>query len=444
MIQNEKSKFKRLLKTLGPGLLFASSSIGTSHLVLSTRAGAHHGMIFIWVILAALLFKYPFFEFGPRYANATGHSLLKGYKDQGKWAVVLYLTITFISMFAVVGAVGAVSAGLLSTMYGMSGIPMSYLVGGVLSLTAILLLIGRYSALDNFIKLVSIVLLVTVFTAFFAVLIKGPMEPIEAFIPNHNLLEGTALALMVSLIGWMPSGMEASTMNSIWVVEKIRDTDYYPTLKETLFDFNLGYIFTIILALMFLTIGSFTVYGSMQLLEGNSTQFSNKLLSVFTTNLGEWIYPVMATAAFGTIYGTLITAWDAFARGFARGLRVLKYELTFDTSDENEKLAYSEEQEQFLTKMYNIFLPLIGIGGFILFTQFTGSMIAILTVATIFSFLAAPIIGFLNLRVIQSDAIPQTHRPKQWLMLLARIGLIVMTLFSLYYIYDLFVNGFHH
>jgi Mn2+/Fe2+ NRAMP family transporter len=87
---------------------------------------------------------------------------------------------------------------------------------------------------------------------------------------------------------------------------------------------------------------------------------------------------------------------------------------------------------------------LIGIGGFILFTQFMGSMIAILTVATIFSFLAAPIIGFLNLRAIQSDAIPQTHRPKQWLMLLARIGLIVMTLFSLYYIYDLFVNGFHH
>ena len=146
---------------------------------------------------------------------------------------------------------------------------------------------------------------------------KGPIESAEGFSPTVNILQGAGLALMVSLIGWMPTGMEAATMNSIWVVEKIRTTKYHPTLKETLFDFNLGYIFTIVLALMFLIIGSFTVYGSGQLLEGNSTQFSNKLLNVFTANLGEWSYLIIAVAAFGTIYGTLITAWDAFARSFS-------------------------------------------------------------------------------------------------------------------------------
>jgi len=51
---------------LGPGLLFASSAIGTSHLVLSTRAGAHHGFIFLWIVLLALLIKYPFYEYGQR------------------------------------------------------------------------------------------------------------------------------------------------------------------------------------------------------------------------------------------------------------------------------------------------------------------------------------------------------------------------------------------
>ncbi len=434
-MQNERRNFKHLLKILGPGLLFASSSIGTSHLVLSTRAGAHHGMIFIWVILAALLLKYPFYEFGPRYANATGHSLLKGYKDQGKWAVVLYLAIIFISMFAVVGAVGAVSAGLLSTMYGMEAIPMPYLLAGILILTGLLLLIGRYAALDNIIKLISIVLLVTVFTAFVAVLLKGPIAPAADFVPNYNILEGAALALLVSLVGWMPSGMEASAMNSIWVVDKIRATDYHPSLKETLFDFNLGYIFTAVLAFMFLTIGAFTVYGSGELLEGNSTQFSNKLLAVFTSNLGDWAYPVIALAAFGTIYGTLITAWDAFTRSFARGLGVLKYELTFDTSNSNEKLAYSAAQEQFLTRMYNIFLPLIGLGGFILFTQFTGSMIAILEMATIFSFIAAPLISFLNLRAIQSKRIPESHRPPSWMLVLSYVGLIAMSVFAIYYLF---------
>ncbi len=171
-MRSRSSKANSLLKTIGPGLLFASSAIGTSHLVLSARAGAHHGMIFVWIILGALILKYPFFEFGPRYANATGHSLVKGYKDQGVWAIVLFMLVIFINMFAVTGAVSAVCAGLLSTMMGMSNIPMPLLVGAILAITAILLLLGRYTALDYFIKIVSIVLLVTVFIAFFAVLFK--------------------------------------------------------------------------------------------------------------------------------------------------------------------------------------------------------------------------------------------------------------------------------
>lgn len=425
------TNFKQLLKTIGPGLLFASSSIGTSHLVLSTRAGAHHGMIFFWIILAALLFKYPFYDFGPRYANATGHSIIKGYKEQGKWAVGLFMLIIFISMFAVTGALSAVSGGLLSSMLGMSGIPMPILVGGLMVLTGILLLMGRYAALDNFIKIISVVLLVTVVIAFVAVIVKGPIEPVADFVPNTNILEGAGLVLLVSLIGWMPSGMEASAMHSIWTVEKIQSENYHPTLKQNQFDFNLGYMMAAVLAFMFLTIGAFTVYGSGELLAGSSTAFSNKLLAVFTNNLGDWAYPVLAIAAFVTIYGTLVAAWDAFTRGFARCLRAFKF----------DEIENNEEQQQFLNRYYSIFLPVIGLGGFILFYQFTGSMITILTLATVFSFLSAPVICLLNFRAIQSSAIPESHRPANWMVILSYIGLVVMVLFTLYYIWDLVQNG---
>ena len=437
-MNDSQNSWKHRLKSLGPGLLFASTAIGTSHLVLSTRAGAHHGLIFIWIILAALILKYPFYEFGPRYANATGYSLLKGYKDQGKWAVFIFLAMIFVSMFAVVGAVGAVSAGILSTMYGMAGIPLPALMGGIFVLTAALLLIGRYTALDNFIKLVSIVLFVTVVTAFLAVVFKGPIEQATDFTPNNKIFEGAALTLMVSLIGWMPSGMETSAMNSIWVVDKSRSNNYRPSLKEALFDFNLGYGFTILLALMFLTIGAFTVYGSGQLLEGNATQFSNKLLAVFTANLGDWAYPVMAVAAFGTIYGTLITAWDSFSRSFARGLRAIRYELEFEETEGIRQPIPNEEADQFISRMYNVFIILIGLGGFLLFTLFQGGMIAILEAATTLSFLTAPLIAFLNLRAIQSKEVPDSHRAPQWLMMLAYIGLAAMTGFGIYYVIQLF------
>ena len=61
---------KKLINLLGPGILFASMSIGTSHLVLSTKAGAQYGWVMALPIILANFFKYPFFEFGVRYTLA--------------------------------------------------------------------------------------------------------------------------------------------------------------------------------------------------------------------------------------------------------------------------------------------------------------------------------------------------------------------------------------
>jgi len=55
------SRFKSLKKTLGPGILFASTAIGVSHLVQSTKAGALFGFGLLWAVMAANILKYPFF-----------------------------------------------------------------------------------------------------------------------------------------------------------------------------------------------------------------------------------------------------------------------------------------------------------------------------------------------------------------------------------------------
>ncbi len=426
-MKNEKRNFQQLLKSIGPGLLFASSAIGTSHLVLSTRAGATHGMVYFWIILLALFLKYPFYEFGPRYANATGYSLIKGYKDQGTWAVLLFMFVITISMFAVVGAIGAVSAGLLATMFSVQVVSVPLLAGIIIGISVLLLLFGGYKALDRVIKLISVILLITVTIAFVAVLIKGPAVPSPTF-QKTPIFEGAGLALLISLLGWMPAGMEASTMNSIWAVEQSKATNYQATLKERLFDFNLGYGFTLILAIMFMTIGAYTVYGTGEVLEGNATQFSNKLLGVFTQNLGGWSYYIIAIAAFGTIYGTLITVLDAFPRCFVRGVRILK----FSTLEKNN------EQITFLETAYKWTVTIVGIGGFLLFYLSTASMIKLLEYVTIISFLLSPIIAFINLRAIQSPSVPASHRPSGLMMGLAYLGIFALVAFSIYYLVDLF------
>ncbi len=425
-MQNDKLDLKKILKTIGPGLLFASVSIGTSHLVLSTRAGATQGMVYLWIISIALILKYPFYEMGPRYANATGYSLVKGYKDQGNWAVILFMLVISINMFAVVAAVGAVSAGLLATMFGVQIVPVPILAGIIIAVSVLLLLFGGYKGLDGLIKIISITLLVTVVIAFIAVLLKGPATPIANF-EDPPLLEGAGLALLIGLLGWMPAGMEASTMNSIWAVEKARTSNYQATLKETLFDFNLGYGFTLFLALMFMTIGAYTVYGTGVVLDGNATQFSNKLLNVFTQNLGDWSYYIIAVASFGTIYGTLITVLDAFPRCFVRGLRILK----FSTLEKNDT------QISFLQNAYKWTVIIVGIGGFSLFYFSAAGMVKLLDAVTILSFLLSPIIAYLNLRAIQSPNVPASHRPSALMMTMAYFGLFALLAFAGYYLFDL-------
>ena len=428
-LTHRDSKIKQLFKTVGPGLLFASTAIGTSHLVLSTRAGAHHGMIYLAIIIVTLFVKYPLYEFGTRYANATGNSLLKAYKDQGTWAIGIFMCIIVMNMFAVTAAIAAVSAGLLSSMFGLSHIPIPVLAGVIIFVTVSLLLLGGYSGLDKFIKLISLVLLIVVVIAFIAVLIEGPLEPMDNFQPEP-ILKGAGLTLLISLLGWMPSGMEASTMNSIWVLEKIRSEDYQPTLNESLFDFNLGYAFTTVLAVLFLTIGSYTAFGSGQILEGNANEFSNQLLRIFTSHLGSWSYPVIAIAAFGTIYGTLIAVMDAFSRSFSRALRVMLF----------STISHNKVQSKFLNRFYKICLLGTGVGGFLLFYYSASSMIQLLEIATIISFLVAPIIGYFNLKAVTSLAVPFTHRPAPSMIGLAYIGLTSMVGFALYYLQSILFN----
>ncbi len=86
--------FVRTLRSLGPGIIMAATAIGTSHLILSPVAGACFGYGLIWLVLFSHVFKYPAFEFGSRFAIATGVSLIRGYQrvpGPKNWAVWTFL-----------------------------------------------------------------------------------------------------------------------------------------------------------------------------------------------------------------------------------------------------------------------------------------------------------------------------------------------------------------
>ena len=74
-------KVNGFLKKLGPGLLFAGTAIGVSHLVQSTKAGAEFGFGLTWALFLAIILKYPFFKYAPKYSLVTNESVLHGYKN---------------------------------------------------------------------------------------------------------------------------------------------------------------------------------------------------------------------------------------------------------------------------------------------------------------------------------------------------------------------------
>ena len=56
---DEPGRVRSFLLAFGPGILFAATAVGVSHLVQSTRAGAVYGFSLVWVVLLANFFKYP-------------------------------------------------------------------------------------------------------------------------------------------------------------------------------------------------------------------------------------------------------------------------------------------------------------------------------------------------------------------------------------------------
>ena len=107
---------RSVISSLGPGILFAGAAIGVSHLVQSTRAGAVYGLALVLLVVLAHVMKLPAMLFGPRYAAATGHSLLHAYKRQG-WATLgAFAAIQVGTMFTIQAAITAVTAALVGPL----------------------------------------------------------------------------------------------------------------------------------------------------------------------------------------------------------------------------------------------------------------------------------------------------------------------------------------
>ncbi|HUH47047.1 MAG TPA: hypothetical protein VLZ54_07855, partial [Arenibacter sp.] len=208
---------------------------------------------------------------------------------------------------------------------------------------------------------------------------------------------------------------------SLWAVEKFKTTQQKPSLKEALAEFKFGYFATTLLAIFFMVIGWFTLYGTQTELSGNAVVFADQLVNLFTGSIGAWAYVLIAIAAFATMFSTCITAHDAIAR-----VSVDILSLLFPKIDNIKKFGFP------------ITILLLAVINFMVVTTFSANMGLLVAIATFVSFVVAPILGYMNLKIVTGHEIQEIYRPKKPLRLLTYAGIAFLSFFSLYYCWVMF------
>jgi Mn2+/Fe2+ NRAMP family transporter len=412
---------KNFFKALGPGLLWAGAAVGVSHLVQSTRAGASFGLELFGLVLLANVFKYPAFSYGPRYAAATGTSLLEGYRRQGRWALALYAALTLGTMFTVQSAVTLVTAAIAVALLGVKGVTVAGMTIFLTVLCAVLLFVGHYRWLDRVVKVVVPLFTVSTLAATALVLPRVDWSTIRLLPSAALLADPKSVLFLVALVGWMPSAFDISIWHSLWTLARRRETGYAPTVREALLDFDIGYLCTAFLALCFVTLGAGVMFHSGREFSDSAASFANQVIELYTATLGAWAKPLIGLCAFTVMFSTTLTVIDGFPRALATLVARFREPELPDHVSSIDRPAYW------------ISLAVLCAGSIAIVAFLLKSLVSLVDLATTLSFLTAPFLAWLNHRVISAEEVPVEARPGPAMVAYSWSCIVFSAAFALYF-----------
>ncbi|EMC50621.1 putative integral membrane protein [Streptococcus mutans SA38] len=409
MAEEERSTWKSKFKAMGPGILMASAAVGGSHIVSSTQAGAIYGWQLAIIVLLVNLFKYPFFRFGSQYTLQNNKSLIEGYKEKGKLYLWVFFIMNIFSAVVNTAAVGILAAAILYNIFPNGfGLSISQLTTVLIIVTLAMLLIGGYRFLDGLSKWVMTALTLATTLAVVIALFKHREYAPDFTAPSPWQL--TALPFIVSLMGWMPAPIEISAINSMWTVEKRKTAKV--SLTDGIFDFNVGYIGTAVLAFIFLALGALIQFGSGQQVKSASAAYIAQFINMYESSFGAWSRLLIAFIAFLCIFGTTITVIDGYSRA----------------NNETMRLLFGRKEAS--QKALNVWMVFTSIIGIIIVLLFAGDVATLMRFAMIASFLTTPVYAYLNYSLVNN----KEHKLSVWLNWLSIFGLIYLAGFAIFFL----------
>ncbi|MDK7051102.1 NRAMP family divalent metal transporter [Aerococcus sanguinicola] len=414
LVTTNQSTWSSKIKAMGPGILMASAAVGGSHIVSSTQAGASYGWSLLLLVILANIFKYPFFRFGAEYTAETGKTLVEGYAEKGKFHLWVFFILNVFSALVNTAGVAILCSAIIASAFPMITLTITQWSIILISLIWAMLLFGGYKLLDGMAKWIMSALTIATVLAVIIAAIEHPEY--SADFVERTPWQLAALPFIVSLVGWMPAPIEISAINSLWSAEKRKTVDF--NTEDALFDFNVGYIGTAILAVFFVALGALIQYPTGQAVEAASAKYISQFVGMYASVLGDWSRYLITFIAFLCIFGTVITVIDGYSRVNEISLRLL--------------LNKKESGKNAL----NIWMTLTAIIGLIIIQFFAGQVATMLRFAMIGSFLTTPFFALLNYLLVTRE----NQNLPSWLKALAIAGLVFLFGFALFFIYALLIG----
>lgn len=401
-----------LVRSLGPGIMMATAAVGGSHLVAATKAGAIYGWQLTALIVFVNLAKYPFFKASVQYTMGTGESLVVGYSNLGKGYLSVFAVLSVVSGIINTSALLMFSASLLQYFIPFE-LTIETLSALILITCLVILAAGRYGALDLLSKGIMALLTLATLTAVF-IAATSP-APVSIETPTLSAWQVGAIGFIVVTMGWMPAPIEISCVNSMWLQSQRKHQSV--TAQSALFDFNVGYIGTAILAIVFLALGSLVLHGTDVELSKSGIGFSHQLVGLYASTIGEWSRYLIAVIAFFCIFGSTITVLDGYSRVIAESQRLLTH------------------QTQQSSRVLQGWLMLISVLAFAIISHGASALIPLLDFAMVMAFITTPVFALLNFILVTRTSLPQSLQVGPKLKALSLIGLVYLFGFLILFVW---------
>ena len=163
------------------------------------------------------------------------------------------------------------------------------------------------------------------------------------------------------------------------------------------------------------------MYGTGAQFSDSAVAFAGQLTEMYTQNLGQWAQPLIAFAALATMFSTALTVSDCYPR-------ILRVTISHLFNPNIDQVAASPPPPDRVRHIS--LMVLVCLGTLAVIALFGRNFRPLIDFTTTVAFLAAPVIGWMNLKLITGPHTPAEARPGKFLVGLAWAGMVFLIALS--------------